>query len=215
MIGIIVDKEIRDLLPWYVNGTLRGVDRDRVEAALRNDPSINSVLHWEQAVQQAVQNDPALEIAEDRGLANVMHRIRSEIKPAPQPARKAAPRLFEWFKWSPAMALACGIVVAQFGIIVHMYQVRGEESAYSDVRTVAGKRTEAFVRVTFKSETTESELRTLLHDLHAEIVSGPSQLGDYYLIVKSKAVQSTLTTLQSSSHVESAEIVNALPSRAS
>jgi hypothetical protein len=217
-----VDKEIGHLLSWYVNGTLTGQERDRVEAALREDPRAKSLLDWEKSLREAVKNDPALDIEEDRGLALVMQRIRAEAKSAAPAARKAksstsaTSRVLDWFRWSPALAMACGIVAVQFGVIVHMYQTRGgEESAYSGLRTVGGKRSESFLRVTFKPESTENDLRTLLRSLNAEIVSGPSQLGDYYLVVKADAVQSTLTTLQSSAHVESAEIVNVLPARPS
>jgi hypothetical protein len=222
LIGINVDKEIGHLLSWYVNGTLTGADRDRVEAALRDDSRAKTLLEWEKSLRQAVKNDPSLDIAEDRGLAQVMQRIRAESRPAAAPARKAKPsstsapsRVLEWFRWSPALAMAAGIVAVQFGVIVHLYQTRGEESAYSGLRNVAGKRAESFLRVSFKAESTENDLRTLLRNLQAEIVSGPSQLGDYYLVVKTAVVQSTLTTLQTSPHVESAEIVNALPARPS
>jgi anti-sigma-K factor RskA len=217
-----VDKEIGQLLSWYVNGTLTGADRDRVEAALRDDVRAKALLDWEKSLRQAVKNDASLDIPEDRGLSQVMQRIRAEAKPAAAVARRNKPssasapsRQLEWFRWSPALALACGIVAVQFGVIVHLYQVRGEEEAYSGVRSVKTKRAESFVRVSFKPETTENDLRTLLRGLQAEIVSGPSQLGDYYLVVKTVDVQSTLTTLQSSAFVESAEIVNALPSRPS
>ena len=221
LIGINVDKEIGHLLSWYVNGTLTGADRDRVEAALRDDARAKALLEWEKSLRQAVKNDPSLDIAEDRGLGQVMQRIRAEARTAAQTARRtkssssAPSRVLEWFRWSPALAMAAGIVAVQFGVIVHMYQTRGEESAYSGMRSIGGKRTDSFLRVSFKAETTENDLRTLLRSLQAEIVSGPSQLGDYYLVVKTDAVQSTLTTLQSSPHVESAEIVNALPSRPS
>ena len=221
LIGIDVDKEIGQLLSWYVNGTLTGAERDRVEAALRDDARATALLEWEKSLREAVKSDPSLEIAEDRGLAQVMQRIRAEAKPAAAVAKRtrasssATSRVLEWFRLSPALALACGVVAVQFGIIVHMQQTRGEESAYSGLRTIGGKKTESFVRVTFKPESTETDLRTLLRSLEAEIVSGPSQLGDYYLMVKTATVQATLTTLQSSAHVESAEIVNVLPSRPS
>jgi hypothetical protein len=52
-----------------------------------------------------------------------------------------------------------------------------------------------------------------LREVNAEIVSGPSQLGDYYLVVRAAGVQAALTTLQANSNVESAEIVRELPPR--
>ena len=78
LIGIDVDKEIGQLLSWYVNGTLTGAERDRVEAALRDDARAKALLEWEKSLREAVKSDPSLEIAEDRGLAQVMQRIRAE-----------------------------------------------------------------------------------------------------------------------------------------
>jgi hypothetical protein len=96
-----------------------------------------------------------------------------------------------------------------------MTQLRGEENEYSGVRSVGTKNKDAYLRVNFKPDSTESDMRTLIRGLHAEIVSGPSQLGDYYLVIAPDAVRSALTALQSSKLVESAEVVNALPSRPS
>jgi len=218
-----MDKDIAQLLSFYVNGTLTGAERDRVEVALRDDPRARALLEWEKSLRKAVQGDPQFDIAEDRGLAQVMQRIKAETKAAPaQPARKArapsgggtlAARFREWFQWSPALALACGIVAVQFGIIAHMATIRGEEGEYSGVRAVKGRQQDAFVRVSFKPESTEIDLRALLREVNAEIVSGPTQIGDYYLVVRAAGVQSVLATLQSNSNVESAEIVRELPAR--
>ena len=220
-----MDKDIAQLLSFYVNGTLTGAERDRVEVALRDDPRARALLEWEKSLRKAVQSDPQFDIAEDRGLAQVMQRIKAETKAAPaQSARKArasassgggalAARFRQWFQWSPALALACGIVAVQFGIIAHLATTRGEEGEYAGVRAVKSRAQDAFVRVSFKPESTEIDLRALLREVNAEIVSGPSQLGDYYLVVRAGGVQAVLTTLQANSNVESAEIVRELPSR--
>jgi anti-sigma-K factor RskA len=213
-----VDKDIGQLLSWYVNGTLTGPDRDRVEAALRNEAGASTLLEWEKSLSQAVKNDPSLEIAEDRNLDQVMQRIRAELNPAAAAAKKPArerSRFLEWFQWSPALAVACGVVAIQFGIMAHMWTTRGEEGEYSGVRSIAANRSQVYVRVTFKPESTEIEMRELIRSVGAEIVSGPSQLGDYYLIIANKTAPQSLSALQSSPNVESAELVNALPSRPS
>ena len=162
-----------------------------------------------------------LDIAEDRGLAQVMQRIRAEAKSASKAAARrdrenTLNRFREWFRWSPALALACGLVAVQFGVIVHLYGLRGgEESEYSGVRTMIGRHSEAFVRVAFKPDATENDLRTLVRGIGAEIVAGPTQLGDYYLVVPATGAEAALKTLQSNASVESAEVVRALPSRPS
>jgi hypothetical protein len=220
LIGVDVDKDIAQLLSWYVNGTLTGAERDRVEVALRDDPRARNLLEWEKSLRRAVQNDPQFEIEEDRGLAQVMQRIRSEAKPS---VRKRAARaggsgrIAEWFsgwlQWSPALAVACGIMAVQFGVIIHMATTRGEESEYSGTRSIKPRSHDAFVHVTFRPEITEVDLRALLRQVNAEIVAGPSQLGDYYLVVPAASAPSVLTALQSSSSVESAELARELPAR--
>jgi hypothetical protein len=226
LIGLNVDKDIGQLLSWYVNGTLTGPDRDRVEAALRDEKGAATLLALEKSLAQAVKNDTTFDIAEDRNLDKVMQRIRAERKPAlaattARPAAKSgarertASRVLEWFRWSPAFAVACGVMAIQFGIITHLWTTRGEESEYSGQRSVAIRSAQVYVRVTFKPESTEQEMRELIRSLTAEIVSGPSQLGDYYLMLPSSTSQQALTTLQSDSHVDSAEFVKSLPSRPS
>jgi anti-sigma-K factor RskA len=216
-----VDKDIGQLLSFYVNGTLTGPERERVETALRDDAQARALLDWEKALRRSVQNDPQFDIAEDRGLAQVMQRIRAETKSAAAAAPRRAPRadtfarFREFFRWSPALALACGVMAVQFGVIVHLTGLRGEESEYSGVRTMITRHSETFVRVAFKPEATENDLRTLVRSVDAEIVAGPSQIGDYYLVVPAKNAEAALKTLQSSTSVESAEVVRALPSRPS
>ncbi len=70
---------------------------------------------------------------------------------------------------------------------------------------------DAFIRVSFRQDTRESDLRTLLRSIHAEVVAGPSQIGDYFLLVSNPEAQAALATLKSSSSIESVEIVDELP----
>ena len=65
----------------------------------------------------------------------------------------------------------------------------------------------------FAPTSTESDLRELLRKAGAEIVAGPSQLGDYYLLVDAEKLTSTLAALRTSPKIETAEIVNALPAK--
>ncbi|MBK7474018.1 MAG: hypothetical protein IPI73_28515 [Betaproteobacteria bacterium] len=77
-----MDKNTYELLAWYVNGTLAGTDRDQVEAALQMEAGASSLLAWEKAIQGAVKNNPAFEVAADRGLYQTMQRIQGDTRPA-------------------------------------------------------------------------------------------------------------------------------------
>jgi anti-sigma factor RsiW len=215
-----VDQETRQLLAWYVNGTLAGADRDRVEAALQQDPAASELLAWERAVQEATKSDPLFDIAPDRGLHQAMQRIRADAKAQPAAPRKVQAGWFagfrERFRWSPALAFACTLVAVQFVVIAQMWSAKDEEGEFAAVRAMEARKqaaADAFIHVAFKPESTEGEVSTLLRTLHAEIVAGPSQLGDYYLLLDKLAVQDALYALQNNANIESAEIVNALPAR--
>ena len=228
-----VEKRTEQLLAWYVNGTLVGPDRNHVEDALHRDPSALRHLNWESAVRTAIKTDPVYDVAADRGLAQVMQRIRADAPAmAPAPRATAAPRrpatiaihadptdLFtrfrEWINLSPGLALACTLVIMQSFVISQMWSSHSEEIAYAESRAVqnATARGDTFIRIQFKANTVERQLSSMLRANSAEIVAGPTQLGEYYLLVKPKEAPQTLARMLTNPQVESAEIVNALPSK--
>ncbi len=212
-----MDTEIRQLLPWYVNGTLTGTDRDRVEAALRNEVHAASWLAWEKAMQGAVKHDPTFDIADDRGLARTMQRIRaSTMRKSPSPSTQGwLARLTESLRWSPALAVACALVAVQFAVITQLWSTRGEEAEYAAVRAMAARAhaNDAYIRVVFKPESTEVELREIIRGIQADIVSGPSQLGDYYVLLTKDTAARAMVNLQGNTRIESAEVVDVLPAR--
>ncbi len=223
LIEIQLEKNTHELLAWYVNGTLAGAERDQIEAALQLEAGASSLLAWERAIQGAVKNNAAFEVAADRGLYQTMQRIQGDLRPAA--AQVATPRRAAqggWFsglsgriQWSPALALACGVVAVQFAVIAQMWTGKSEDIEYAGVRTIESlpSSTDAFIRITFKPQSRESDLSELLRTVRAEIVAGPSQLGDYYLLLAKNGSEDVLNSLQKNALVESAEFANALPAR--
>ncbi len=213
-----MDTKTSQLIAWYVNGTLTDAERRQVEADLA-DPRGQAMLSWENDIRSVVQDNPALAVAADHGLERVMQRIRAEAL-----AKRVVPKLAHgnWFSRlsqyltaSPALSFACAIVLIQFGVIAHTQSGKQDEKIFSDVRavTVEAAQNDAFLKVSFQQDTRESDLRLLTRMINANIVAGPSQLGDYYLLVSKEESLSALNALRASSHVASADIVNALPTR--
>ncbi len=212
-----MDSEIRNLIAWYANGTLTGTGRERVEAALRTDHEAAEMFSWETAVRSAVREDPALAVTADHGLARVLQRIRAEAKPVSS-RRNWYGRfgdLLARFTGPTALALACGVVAVQFAVIVQIWPGKGATEDYSNERSVPGRslKFDSFLRISFRPDTREDNLRSLLREAHAEVVAGPSQIGDYYIVVAKADAQAALGILQASTIVESVEIANELPLR--
>lgn len=213
----LVDSEARHLIAWYANGTLTGADRERVEAALRGGHEASAMLTWERMVRSAVREDPAFAVAADHGLARVMQRIRSEAKPVSSKRDEYGwfSDLVARFTGPTALALACGVVAVQFAVIVQIWPGKGATEGYSNERSVPGRsqKFDSFLRVSFRPDALENNLRSLLREVRAEVVAGPSQIGDYYIVVAKANVQTALEILQASAFVESVEIANELPLR--
>jgi hypothetical protein len=208
---------MKQLISWYVNGTLEKEQRQQFELALRSSPDSQTLLAWEHALQSVVSNDPAAGILPDHGLKQVMERIKGQNKPhdlEPQSWLAGLVRQLS-VSVSPAFALACGVVAVQFAVIVQIWPGGNQEDIYSQARSLqlSAQKNNVFLKVTFHQDTLERDLRTLINGMGVEIVAGPSQIGDYYLWVGKEEAQVVFNALQTSPYVQAVEIVNELPAR--
>ena len=192
---------------------------------------------WEQIFREAVRLNADTAIAEDRCLERVLARIERERSPAavnlenppaPQapetsgipPARKPAPARAGWFARGLSgagrhpglgLALACCVIVAQGVVIAHLWSPPLAPE-YAIVRVLpGGEAREPFLRITFLPGTSEQSLRTLLNDIQADVVAGPTRLGDYYLLVPPGQTAAAALALSKSGIVEDVALVDHLP----
>lgn len=207
--------DIRDELPWLANDTLSADERSRVEAAIAADDEARTALNWELAMRDAIKAETEEWEAPAHVLDNVLQRIeRAKPAPAPSALQKFMAAVKDAFQTTPKFAYACAIMLVQFAVIGHLLVSRDEDAAYSEVRSTGGAQSSMqFIRVMFAPTSTESDLRELLRKANADIVAGPSQLGDYYLLVEPAQIISALTLLKASAKIEVAEVVNALPAK--
>jgi hypothetical protein len=70
-----------------------------------------------------------------------------------------------------------------------------------------------YLKLNFKPDARESDIRMLLIESGASLAAGPGQLGDYYVRVPSSRVAALADSLKSSSIVEGVAVVDALPGR--
>ena len=208
-----------ELLPFYVNGTLNSADRDWIDSYLREHPLASNEMHWLRAVQRATQEE-AVPVSSEVGLERAMQRIRAG-RAAASPAlasswmerlRDGLSRLVAPTMIKPALASALAVVALQAVIIASMVSERDETS---DVRGKPGSVVEQgpYVKVNFKPDATEADIRMLLIDVQASIASGPGQLGDYYVRVPAWQVDTAVAQLGASTIVEGVAVVDALPAR--
>ena len=211
-----------ELLPFYVNGTLPDADRQWVDAYLREHPQAARELDNCRTLQQRIRADvPA--VSSEVGLDRTLARIRRD-GPAPQrPRHAAAPspwqRLGDWFSslvpqpvLKPAFAAALAVVAVQGVVIVQMVAERDDESSL--VRSMPpGQVAEQgpYLKVNFRADAREADIRMLLIEVHGSLAAGPGQLGDYYLRVPPAQAEARAGQLRGSAIVDAVAVVDALP----
>jgi hypothetical protein len=213
-----------ELLPFYVNGTLGEADRAWVDNYLREHPTADAELAWTRNLQTRLHEDvPA--VSSEVGLDRALRRIRSE-GPAPERARRAAaPTLIEklrdWFAsivpqpvLRPALVGALALVAVQTVVIVQMAGEPVDDA--SQIRAIPPSAVVAegpYLKVNFKGEAREAEIRLLLIEVHGSLAAGPGQLGDYYLRIPADQLAEVTGKLRASKIVDAVAVVDGLPPR--
>jgi anti-sigma factor RsiW len=175
------ETHIRELLPWYVNGTLDENRHGTLESHLVQWPHLRAEVAWLTRLREQVRAplyDRTVQPSASAGLDTLMSRIHAEQsgKVVPlrsmQPVRAAVPR---WFP--AAMGIAASIILAQAVVLGSLVGQSGRDTLapLSGGTAAAG----TLLQMTFKPTATEARMRQALAAVHGEMVSGPGALGVY------------------------------------
>jgi hypothetical protein len=210
-----------ELLPFYVNGTLSEADRAWVDDYLRQHPGAAAELHWYQSLQGKLREDLP-PVSSEIGLERAIRRIRTEGPVPVLPRRAAGPslvdRLREFFAsitpqavLRPALAGALAVVALQAVVIVQM----ADEDDATQLRAIKGSVVEKgpYVKLSFKPDAREADIRMLLVEVHGSLAAGPGQLGDYYVRIPESQLAAVTEKLKASRIVDAVAVVDALPPR--
>jgi hypothetical protein len=209
-----VHRETAELLPWLVNGTLEGGERERVERHVTQCVACRRDLEVARALQAAVaseERDPAV----TDGLARLRARLGEE-----DAGGLGVGRLWRLLGqgWHQAPAWARGALVAQFSLVLLLASALAVpllpgRSAPSLYHTLGDAPPVAFSRralvVVFRGERSEQEIRRLLLRVEARIVDGPSSVGAYTVEVPDGRQRAALALLRTDPAVAFAEPVPA------
>jgi hypothetical protein len=208
-----------ELLPFYVNGTLNADDRTWIEHYLREHPLAANELNWLRSVQTMTQQE-VVPVSAEVGMERAMQRIRGERAQAtPAATTSFVERVRDWLSrmvpqpmLKPALAGALAVIALQAVVITSMVGEREDTSLIRTPTTPINVAEQgAFVKVNFRPDATEADIRMLLIDAQANIASGPGQLGDYYVRVPAWQVDAVTALLGASAIVEGVAVVDALP----
>jgi hypothetical protein len=169
-----LERKALELLPWYVNGTLDGEERELVGRQVLASLACRKELDRLRRLHGLMQRDDADAVATDREFERLMARIRaSEASPGSAAAmtRRGAP-------WMP-LALAASVAAALSGMVWWGTLTPSAPSGTYETMSnpsPAGAAA-ARVHVLFEPGVTGSEQRELLAALGLTVVGPPAEDG--------------------------------------
>ena len=168
-----------ELLPWLVNGTLDGAEREPVDQHVRACIVCRRELKEQQRLHGAVRARRTVDVSAEAGFDRLDRELDADTGAARRPWRiryaTAAPF---------AVAAAAGIAV----LAVLLWVTPLPEVGRTGYQTLATSSADAaLVDIVFADETTAAQMQELLDEIDGEIVAGPSRLGRYSVRVDQAA----------------------------
>ena len=201
--------EVFALLPWYVNATLEGADRQRVEVHLGNCTICREDLAAQQSICEAIEAQPALDYMPVASLKRLQARLdaqgESAAAPAPTLPQEQVTNRMPWRGWMAASVAAMAVAVALFAADRWVLEARLQPKYHTVTSSVPRPQGEV-IRAVFSPTVTLVELQTILDEAQLRIVSGPTEAGVYSLAANSTlTVHASLALLRQHSTVRFAE----------
>jgi len=186
----MTNEQIHELLPFRANGTLTGADLAAVDAALAEDAELRAELAALTAIRDTMRAEDA-QSPGDFGLARLMRDVEAagRVAETPPVANDNVVPLMRLRVWQAAaavvLAVGIGFNLPQFG---PGQQPEAVETAAPEARegyslASGGAAGDADFTIAFAPDATELDIRLLLLDAGLEIVSGPSALGLYGVVL--------------------------------
>lgn len=207
---------ISEVIPWFVNGTLGELERQRVDAHLRTCAVCREELLHEQRVYRAMAGEAGIEYIPAASLRRLQARLDAlGAQAAPhETAAVAASAVGErgrrWLPWQRRVAASIALVAVILGLTSlgqwGRFRAREFSPAYHTVTTSESRPPGEVIRAVFAPSITLVELQTILDEAQLRIVAGPSEAGVYSLAANSpRPAGSSLALLRRHAAVRFAE----------
>jgi len=207
-------------------GTLSDEEREWLANHLREHPERRADLEWDAAfgarLEEKIAALPAMPGWERTERALQAEQAASEAQAAPpavstKRAAKRGPglldRLSDWFASSLGFAFdaqmaAVALVLVQAGLIgVLAWQYEARDDSAIRAGTADPTPRGPLLRVSFRQDVRESELRRALADIGGEIVGGPGQIGVYMVRVREGDLRAAAQRLRAGGTTELVEVL--------
>ena len=202
--------EVSSLIPWYVNDTLDGHERQRVDVHVAACAVCREDLAVQNRIFEGMEAQPALDYVPVASLKRLQARLdaaQAQSVSPQAPALEPIRRETSWRGWMAAsigaLALAIGVLAADRWV---QFEARIKQPSYKTVTSSTPRPQGEVIRAVFSPTITLVELQQILDEAQLKIVSGPTEAGVYSLASNSSLpVRSALELLRRHSAVRFAE----------
>jgi len=160
-----------ELLPWLINGTLAGGEREAVEQHVRACIVCRRELKEQQRLHAAVRARRTVDVSAEAGFDRLDRELDAVpgVAPSRWRVRYAAAAPF---------AVAAAVGAALLGVLLWFTPLPDlDRSGYETLATSPAEG--ALLDIVFADETTAAQMQELLDRIDGEIVAGPTELGRY------------------------------------
>jgi anti-sigma factor RsiW len=202
-----IHEEITLLLPWYVNGTLDDLSRERLEAHVDACPACRNDLSLEQRIFATIDGETAIDYVPGASLKRLQTQLASLQSRVAVPELPQSPGRTPWRALAAASIVAVTVSISVL-LVERWVQLRppAAQPPYRTVTVDTPRSRDEVIRAVFAPNITLVELQTILDEAQLRIISGPSEAGVYSLASNSgKPVRSSLIQLRRHSSVRFAE----------
>jgi hypothetical protein len=213
--------QFEELSRKAASGSLTAAEQEWLDAFLRAHPARRADVDWDAALSAKLDEKiaamPALPgwerteraLRAEAGERSVTHGAPARARSGPG----VLDRLADWFASSlglaiNAQAVAVALLLAQagaIGLLAWQYEAAQEEAIRAGTQDPTPRG--PLLRVSFRPDLREAELRRVLADVGGEIVGGPGQIGVYVVRVKDGSLTAAAQRLRDSGTTELVEIV--------
>jgi hypothetical protein len=212
-------EEICKLIPWYVNGTIGAIDRQKLDTHFLTCAACRDEMLEDRRIHEAMSADSGVEYMPAASFKRLQARIEDgegALASAPRSSasrfsrRAPAPSVHRQMSRQRLVAASIALLVLAISLVSadKWYRLRGRElpSDYHTVTTSAPRAPNEVIRAVFLPTITLVELQAILDEAQLRIVSGPTEAGVYSLAANAdRPVNSSLALLRRHSAVRFAE----------
>ena len=162
-----------ELLPWLVNGTLAGAERQAVEEHTRTCIVCRRELKEQQRLHHTLRARKTADVSVEAGFDRLERDLDPSVR-AREHSRKRYAVLAPF-----AVSAAAGIAVLAVLLWFTPLPERDAEGSYTTLATPPPIAATPLLDVVFAEDTTAAQMQALLDDIGGEIVAGPSEVGRY------------------------------------